>query len=90
MLASYEEIDAALLDVSLGRETSAAIADQLLARNIPFAFATGYSDGVMLPEHLREVPKLSKPYVIENIRDILDSLIGQVDTRQASSQIASE
>ena len=38
-------IDAALLDVSLGRETSAAIADQLLARNIPFAFATGYSDG---------------------------------------------
>jgi hypothetical protein len=44
----------------------------------------------MLPEHLREVPKLSKPYVIENIRDILDSLIGQVDTRQASSQIASE
>ena len=38
MLASYEEIDAALLDVSLGRsETSAAIADQLLARNIPLA-----------------------------------------------------
>ena len=32
MLASYEEIDAALLDVSLGRETSAAIADRLLAR----------------------------------------------------------
>ena len=49
-LASKEEIDAALLDVRLGRETSAQIADQLLTRNIPFAFATGYSDSITLPD----------------------------------------
>jgi hypothetical protein len=79
MLASQERIDAALLDVRLGRETSAAIADQLLARNIPFAFATGYSDTSLLPEHLREAPKLSKPYVTKELRYLLDGLIGDGD-----------
>jgi hypothetical protein len=74
-LAAEESIDAALVDVSLGRETSAPIADQLLARKIPFAFATGYSDAAMLPEHLRNIPKLSKPYVIKEIRHVLASLM---------------
>jgi CheY-like chemotaxis protein len=80
LLASREEFDAALVDVSLGRDTSAPIADQLLARNIPFAFATGYSDTAMLPDHLRDVPKLSKPYALAEIRGVLSSLIGQRKT----------
>ena len=85
MLASQEHIDAALLDVRLGRETSAAIADQLLARNIPFAFATGYSDSALLPEHLRETPKLSKPYMIKELRRIVDSLIGDRGKQQKAN-----
>jgi CheY-like chemotaxis protein len=76
-LAEQEDIDAAFVDVRLGRETSAAIADKLLARNIPFAFATGYSDVTMLPDHLRKVPKLGKPYVVGDMRRILCSLIAQ-------------
>ena len=43
-LAEEEGIDAALVDVSLGRETSVPIADRLMERSIPFAFATGYAD----------------------------------------------
>jgi len=78
MLASQERIDAALLDVRLGQETSAAIAEQLLARAIPFAFTTGYADNIMLPDHLRQIPKLSKPYVGGEIVKMLDSLIGTV------------
>ena len=81
MLASQERIDAALLDVSLGRDTSAAIADQLIARNIPFAFATGYSDCTMLPAHLREVHRLSKPYTIKELFRVVDGLIGKRVTR---------
>jgi two-component sensor histidine kinase len=89
MLASQEVIDAALLDVSLGRETSAPIADALLSRNIPFAFATGYSDSVMLPDHLRDIPKLSKPYVVGEIAKMLDVLVGTGERREkASSQVA--
>jgi PAS domain S-box-containing protein len=78
MLASQERIDAALLDVRLGQETSAAIAEQLLARAIPFAFTTGYADNVMLPDHLRKIPKLSKPYIGGDIVKMLNSLIGGV------------
>src|SRR5262245_18138140 len=77
LLASQERIDAALLDVRLGQETSAAIAEQLLARSIPFAFTTGYADNVMLPDHLRQAPKLSKPYIGGEIVKMLNSLIGK-------------
>jgi two-component sensor histidine kinase/CheY-like chemotaxis protein len=83
-LAEEEDIDAALVDVRLGRDTSAAIADKLLARNIPFAFATGYSDVGMLPDHLHQVPKLGKPYVIGDIRRILGSLIAKGRPKVAS------
>jgi PAS domain S-box-containing protein len=89
MLASQEHIDAALLDVRLGRETSAAIADLLLARNIPFAFATGYSDCALLPEHLRETPKLSKPYMIKELRRVVDSLIGDRGKQQKANVYSS-
>lgn len=77
LLADKEHIDAALVDVSLGRDTSAAIADKLLARKIPFAFATGYSEVTMLPEHLRKVPKLGKPYVIGDVRRVLGALVAE-------------
>ena len=36
------DFDAAILDVSLGADTSFALADRLMARGVPFAFATGY------------------------------------------------
>src|SRR5262249_9284067 len=78
LLASQERIDAALLDVRLGQETSAAIAEQLLARSIPFAFTTGYADSVMLPDHLRKIPRLSKPYRGGEIVKRLNSLMGGV------------
>jgi DNA-binding NtrC family response regulator len=89
LLASQERIDAALLDVRLGQETSAAIAEQLLARSIPFAFTTGYADNVMLPDHLRKAPKLSKPYIGGEIVKMLNSLIGgasQVHTAPAATR----
>ncbi|KAB2919328.1 MAG: response regulator [Hyphomicrobiaceae bacterium] len=74
-LVEQEEIDIALVDVSLGRETSTPIADRLLARKVPFAFVTGYSDAAMLPEHLREMPRLIKPYVPADVRRLLDGLL---------------
>ncbi|HEU0061645.1 MAG TPA: response regulator [Hyphomicrobiaceae bacterium] len=74
-LAKDETIDLALVDVSLGRETSAPIADELLARKVPFAFVTGYSDTAVLPEHLRKMPRLSKPYVLADVRRIIARLL---------------
>ncbi len=75
LLAEAEDIDAALVDVSLGRESSVPIADRLLARSIPFAFATGYTDSTMLPDHLRCIPRLNKPYVAQDIHRMLYNLV---------------
>jgi PAS domain S-box-containing protein len=87
LLAAQEHIDAALVDISLGRTTSAPIADQLLERNIPFAFATGYLEVPMLPEHLRTVPLLNKPYIADEVHGMLARLVDQAGKR---SQAASE
>jgi PAS domain S-box-containing protein len=76
-LAQSEGLDAALVDIRLGRDTSATIADHLLARHIPFAFATGYSDSSMLPEHLHSVPRLRKPYALEDVRRMVQHLISR-------------
>lgn len=53
-------IDAALIDINLGRSLSFDFARELGARAIPFAFLTGYDAG-MLPEDLAGRPCLSKP-----------------------------
>jgi two-component sensor histidine kinase len=74
-LARDCEIDAALVDIRLGEKVSSPIADQLIARSIPFAFSTGYSSGVVLPPHLRSIPTVNKPYRVKDIRRILDQLV---------------
>ena len=76
-IAQKEQIDAAFVDVSLGEDTSAQIADQLLARHIPFVFATGYTDVLMLPEHLRTVPRLAKPYAIDDVRRVMQGFLAK-------------
>lgn len=76
-LAQKEEIDAAFVDVSLGEDTSAQIADELLARQIPFVFATGYTDVLMLPEHLRTVPRLAKPYAKDDVRRVVEGFLAR-------------
>ena len=41
------DIDAAIVDLSLGRDNSYPLIDALIARDLPFALATGYGpDGV--------------------------------------------
>jgi PAS domain S-box-containing protein len=90
LLATQEEFDAALVDISLGRDTSAAIADQLLARSIPFVFATGYSEASMLPKHLREIRRLKKPYVAAEMQEILSDLMAQVRHRPKEFSVGSD
>lgn len=59
-LASFKP-DAAILDFNLGEGTSEAVADHLVAIGVPFVFATGYGDSIMIPDHLRSVPVVRKP-----------------------------
>lgn len=53
-------LDAALLDVNLGREKVFAVADTLEARRVPFCFTTGYEPS-SIPERFAAVLRFEKP-----------------------------
>ncbi|CCW18515.1 Phytochrome, two-component sensor histidine kinase [Sphingobium indicum BiD32] len=55
-------IDLAVLDFNLGAETSMPVADLLAEQDIPFLFATGYGDGLELPDRFAGVTLVKKPY----------------------------
>lgn len=55
-----EPPDFAIIDYNLGAETSEAVADRLIGRNIPFAFLTGHA-ARHLPARFAEAPILVKP-----------------------------
>lgn len=55
-------IDAAVLDVSIGRSRSDGLARALATRGIPFIFTSGYAHPEILHEDVRHVPIVEKPY----------------------------
>ncbi|MAS07541.1 MAG: histidine kinase [Ahrensia sp.] len=62
------DVDFAVLDVNLGSERSIPVAERLLEEGIPFIFASGYGEKSNLPEPLRTVPVLAKPYDSDGMR----------------------
>ena len=68
-------VDAAIVDVSLGREKSYPLAETLRARGVPFVFATGYGADGLEPEW-RCSDTLAKPYDFEALRVAVERMIG--------------
>lgn len=66
---------AAILDVSLGRESAAPVAEQLRSNGIPFVVVSGYSTGQHPPAFIG-APYLSKPIdtvaLVTALRAMLD------------------
>lgn len=75
LIGQLPELDAAILDVNLGRETSFAVADALLARAVPFLFATA-NDRLALPERFAQVPLCRKPFGVQTFRQALCDCLG--------------
>ena len=69
-----DNLDFALLDIDLGHETSMLVADALIARKVPFLFATGFGSTAITGYN--DKPVLGKPFteaqLIERIRRLLD------------------
>ncbi|KSV79485.1 MULTISPECIES: response regulator [Sinorhizobium/Ensifer group] len=61
-ILSRQSFDFAILDVRLDNHTSFGVADAMLARGMPFGFTSGYSDMELFPGHLRDVPRIDKPF----------------------------
>ena len=60
-LARQAEFDIAILDVNLNGQPISPVVEILVARGLPFVFATGYGQrGV--PEPYRKTPTLQKPF----------------------------
>jgi CheY-like chemotaxis protein len=72
-MIAEEDIDAVVLDVNLRSVMSYPVADQLLARSIPFVFTTGYARTRLL-EAYRALPYLLKPYHRSAMRGALVEL----------------
>lgn len=80
-LAIGEELDAAILDVTIRGGKVYPVAEQLLARGVPFVLASGYGDWA-LPEQLRNQPRLTKPFTAAELEEKLRSLCGEIVTRK--------
>jgi len=67
--------DCALIDINLGEGPSFIMADALLAREVPFAFLTGYDAG-SIPMRFRDVTRIEKPTTRIRIIEALMRLRG--------------
>lgn len=63
------QIDAAILDVNLDGEMVYSLAEILIARNIPFVFATGYG-AESIEKRFEHIPVLQKPIEKNTLRRI--------------------
>jgi CheY-like chemotaxis protein len=68
--AQTAEFDLAILDVNLNNEPVSPVADALVARGLPFVFATGYGEHG-LPEPYRDRPALKKPFQVDGLERML-------------------
>lgn len=73
---SGQPIDAALLDVNVHSETAFPAAEALRRRGVPVAFATGYGQAGLPPEWA-DAPTLQKPYALDQLREVLGTLMGR-------------
>jgi DNA-binding response OmpR family regulator len=67
------QVDAAILDINIRSRRSDSVADVLLARGTPLAFATGGSSEAV-GERFAGVPTVRKPYDFDSIRGVVDLL----------------
>lgn len=67
-------VDAAIVDVNLAGVTAHAVADRLLARNVPFVFASGYGSDA-LRKRYPEIKACQKPYLFSEVEEALASAI---------------
>src|SRR5712672_4676226 len=68
--AKNADFDIAILDATLNGKPISPVADALVARGMPFVFATGYGEQG-LPESYRDRPTLKKPFQMDGLKQML-------------------
>ncbi len=79
-LAKHADVDAAILDVNLNGQPITPVVEVLIARGVPFVFATGYGQrGV--PEPYRNNPTLQKPFQSDALEQALKAIAPKAAAR---------
>lgn len=74
--AESGDYDLAVLDVNLDGVSSFPIAEQLIARNIPLVFATGYGS-VGMDQRYAHIPTLQKPFFFTDLERAVRQALGE-------------
>ena len=74
MIEAVGSFDAAVLDVNIRGQKSYSVADALIARSVPFVFATGYSQDSLMKGY-RWFPLLQKPFNLSELSKVLIKLL---------------
>jgi CheY-like chemotaxis protein len=69
-LATTADVGIAILDINVGGQNIAPVADILSRRRIPFVFASGYG-AAGLPEQYRDRTVLQKPFLVQQLADAI-------------------
>lgn len=86
-LVNAQLFDAAMLDMNLNGDKSFPIADALVARGVPFVFATGYGMDA-ITDNYRNRPLLAKPYSRRDVEEILEDLLTHLASRPELGPLA--
>lgn len=81
-LARNETFDIAILDITLRGGKVYPVAEELIARGIPFALASGYGDWA-LPPPLRDQQRLMKPFNVAALEEKVRSLCAEAARRRS-------
>lgn len=74
--AEHEQFDLAILDVNLAGQPVYPVVHELLIRNRPFIFLSGYG-GRDLPEQFRSWPRVAKPHSTHALLDKVEQILQQ-------------
>src|ERR1700723_696560 len=71
-LAKQADFDVALLDANLTGRPTTPVGEFLVARGVPFVFASGYGQSGV-PEAYRGSPTLQKPFQVEALAEAIEA-----------------
>lgn len=76
--------DFVVLDLNLGQGPDFTLAGLLRERGIPFVLASGYQDARLVPDDLKGVPCLDKPFTQEHLARALDKGLAWAASKRPS------
>lgn len=70
-----QDLSLVILDINLGGVTSYELASELVTKNIPFAFASGYDNHEAQDYSLEHIPVIRKPFGEADLLGAISRLI---------------